>query len=322
MRRGLRFYRHQRPFDLWVMSVTVLAAVIGQALIELGIHIFGGKTSSSETWLIGLTLIVLVIATGMLSNLYKSVAELKSRAGLSVTYYRLDPGLNSSERNRQATELYAACRREIDSVIEDGNSRIQAVNSFVEIGGKPEDSYVEAESRRYLKTLEKKLGIVSYHRIIQLADYDLRRLPEGSIGDLIAPNYRDHYRAIVKAGGNSPGRRAAIVDAVRAKYPISFVVIQNSQDGEYGGRLIWQMNEHLQTHATHPDSVQLTGVFIIHDPEGIMIKTFIEWFEELKSSYPHRLTLHNLEIDATVFGGRGTPDRSSSTGEAQQNEAS
>jgi hypothetical protein len=308
MRRHLRFYRHRGPFDLWIMCVAVLSAVLGQALVEFGIHIFGGRTSSSETWLIGLTLIVLVIAIGMLSNLYKSVGELKSRAGLSITYYRLDPGLDSPDRNRQAAELYSACIRVIDSVLEDGNSQICAVNSFVEIGGQAGDRYVEAESRRYLKTLEKKLGLVSYHRIIQLADYDLRRLPDGSIGDLIAPNYRDHYRAIVKAGGNSAGRRAAIVDAVRATYPISFVVVQNPQDGEFGGRLIWQMNEHVQSDVAHPDSVQLTGVFIVIDPDGVMIKTFIEWFEELKRAYPHRLTIRNLEVDVAAPGGERTPN--------------
>lgn len=279
------------------MSISVLIAVIGQGIIEFGIHIFGGKTSSSETWLIGLVLIVLVITTGMLSNLYKSVSELKSRAGFSIAYYRLDPGLQSSERDRQASAMYSACIQVIESAQEDGNSSIFAVNSFVEIGGQPGDGQVEVESRRYLKALEKKLGRVSYHRIIQLADYDLNRLPEGSIGDLIAPNYREHYRAIVTAGGNSPGRRAAIVDAVPAKYPISFVVVQNLQDGEFGGRLIWQMNEHVQRNAPHPDSVQITGVFIVTDPEGVMLRTFAEWFEELKKANPHRLTVRNLDTD-------------------------
>lgn len=297
MRRTARSFRSRGPFDIWVMSISVLLAVIGQGIIEFGIHVFGGKTSSNETWLIGLVLIVLVITTGMLSNLYKSVAELKSRAGLSIDYYRLDPGLRSSERDRQAGALYSACVHVIESAQEDGNSRIFAVNSFVEIGDQPGDGQVKSESRRYLKALEKKLGLLSYHRIIQLADYDLNRLPEGSIGDLIAPNYRDHYREIVKAGGNSPGRRAGIVDAVPAKYPISFVIVQNPQDGEFGGRLIWQMNEHVQDNATHPDSVQITGVFIVRDPEGIMLRTFVEWFEELKKANPHRLTLRNLDTD-------------------------
>jgi hypothetical protein len=297
MRRPVRAFRRRGPFDIWVMSISVLLAVIGQGIIEFGIHIFGGKTSSSETWLIGLVLIVLVITTGMLSNLYRSVSELKSRAGLSIDYYRLDQGLQSSERDRQAGAMYSACIHVIESAQEDGNSRIFAVNSFVEIGGQPGDGQVEIESRRYLKTLEKKLGLVSYHRIIQLADYDLNRLPEGSIGDLIAPNYREHYRAIVKAGGNSPGRRAAIVDAVPAKYPISFVIVQNPQDGEFGGRLIWQMNEHVQRNATHPDSVRITGVFIVRDPEGIMLRTFVEWFEELKKANPYRLTVRNLDAD-------------------------
>lgn len=322
MRRGLRFYRHQGPLNLWITSISVLVAVVGQALVELAIHIFGGKTSSSETWLIGLTLIILVIATGMLSSVYKIIVELKKRAGLSINYYRIDPGLDSPERNHQAAALYSACCRVIDSALEDGSSRIIAVNSFVEIGGQAGDGYVDAESRRYLRTLEKKLGLVSYHRIIQLADYDLDRLPDGSIGDLIAPNYRDHYREIVKAGSNSRGRRAAIVDAVRAKYPISFVVVQNPQDGEYGGRLIWQMNEHLQSGAAHPDSVEITGVFIVSDPEGVMTKTFFEWFEELKKASPHRLTVQNLQVDVAP---PRSPERRTEvrlSDQLQQNEAS
>jgi hypothetical protein len=165
----------------------------------------------------------------------------------------------------------------------------------VEIGGQPGDDHVEKESRRYLATLDKKLGLVRYHRIIQLAEQDLARLPNGSIGDLIAPNYCDHYRNIVKNGDHSPGRRAAIVDAVRAKYPISFVVIQNPRDGDFGGQLIWQMNEHVHGDAGHHDSVQITGVFIVKDPEGIMLRTFVEWFEELQKASPHRLSLHNLD---------------------------
>lgn len=145
-----------RPHSLnvWVMSVSVLLAVLGQAVIELIVHIVGGKTSSGETWLIGAVLVVLVITVGMLSNIYTRVDELANRLGLSIEYYRLDPGPHSSKRDQQAQELYAACIRLINSISDRAGSQIIAVNSFVEIGNQPGDGHVEAASRRYLSALD------------------------------------------------------------------------------------------------------------------------------------------------------------------------
>jgi hypothetical protein len=48
--------------------------------------------------------------------------------------------------------------------------------------------------------------------------------------------------------------------------------------------------------------------FIAIDPEGVMIRTFIEWFEELKKANPHRLTMHNLEVDVAALRRAGTPN--------------
>src|ERR1700735_5523255 len=147
MRGKLFVFRRPGSLNVWVMSVSVLLAVLGQAFIELIIHILGGNTSSSVTWLIGIVLVVLVITVGLLSNIYNRVDELSNRLGLSIEYYRLDPGPRTSKRDQQARELYAACIRVINSVSERAGSQIIAVNSFVEIGHQPGDGNAEAASR-------------------------------------------------------------------------------------------------------------------------------------------------------------------------------
>lgn len=295
MRRRLFIPRRLGSLNVWVMSFSVMLAVLGQAVIELVVHILGGKTASSVTWLIGAVLVVLVITVGMLSNIYNRTDDLANRLGLSIEYFRLDPGPHSPKRDQQAQELYAACIRLINSVSERAGSQIIAVNSFVEIGHQPGDGHVETASRAYLMTLDRQIGRIPYQRIVQLSDEDLARLPQGSIGDLIAANYREHYQRIVSAGENSHGQKPATVDAVRAKYPISFVVLHDADDDEFGGRLIWQMHEHVYDNEAHSGSVQLTGVFIIRDPVGVIVRTFMEWFNELtKSQDRWRLKSQNL----------------------------
>jgi hypothetical protein len=310
MRRRLLVFRRPDSLNVWVMGVSVLLAVLGQAIIELIVHILGGRTASSVTWLTGAVLLVLVVTVGMLNNIYSRTDELANRLGLSIEYYRLDPGpTHSSIRDQQAQDLYGACIRLIDSVSEGASSKIIAVNSFVEIGSQPGDKHVEEASRRYLATLDSKIGRIPYHRVVQLSERESDLLPNGSIGDLIAPNYCDHYQRIVSARLNSHGQQLATLEAVRAKYPISFVVLHDSTDSVYGGRLIWQMHEHVYDSGNDATFVQLTGVFIVRDPEGIIVKTFMEWYDELDRS-EHRwiLTSHNLVRSAESPGAAINPE--------------
>ena len=184
--------------------------------------------------------------------------------------------------------------RLINSVSEQPGSRIDAVNSFVEIWGQAGDDQVEATSRRYLAALDKKIGRVQYTRIIQLSPNDLAQLPGKSIERLIAANYLEHYQKIVKASETRRGEKLAYVEAVLAKYPMSWVLVHDATDSEFGGSLIFQVNEHV--HNDRSDSVQLTGVWIIKDPSGIMTRTFMEWFVELdRSPVRHRPKSANLD---------------------------
>jgi hypothetical protein len=318
----MRLLRRSRRLNILAMSIAVTLAVLGEALLELLLHVLGGKAASSVVWLTGTILVVLVVTLGILqrvsrnvddlangsitrmdrlaADMQRNIGNLADRVGLAVQYYPLDPGPESAHRHQQGTQLYGACAQLIDSVSEQPGSWIVAVNSFVEIWGQAGDDQVEAASRRYLATFDKKIGRVQYTRIIQLSPNDLEQLPGKSIAKLIAPNYLEHYQKIVKASETSRGDKLAYVEAVLAKYPISFVLVHDATDSESGGSLIFQMNEHV--HNGRPDSVQLTGVWIIKDPNGIMTRTFKDWFVELdRDPARHRLKSGNLDPNGELI---------------------
>ncbi|MFF5202210.1 hypothetical protein ACFY3B_21660 [Micromonospora parva] len=141
---------------------------------------------------------------------------------------------------------------------EDGDSRIYAVNSFVEVGVQLGDVHVKDHSLRYLESLNRKLGKVAYHRVVQLSHFDmacLERHPDESIAELVAENYLAHYREIVEAGQQG---KEAVLEAVLGKYPTCFVLVQNAADGKCGGRLIWQMHQHVDGRPRE-DIVELTA---------------------------------------------------------------
>lgn len=319
----MRLLRRSGRLNILTMSITVTLAVLGEALLELLLHVLGSKAASSVAWLTGMILVMLVVTLGILQRVSRNVddlanggiaqmdklaadmrhsmGDLAKRVGLDVQYYPLDPGPDSI-RHQQAEQLYTACARLINSVSEQPGSRINAVNSFVEIGHQAGDDKVEAASHRYLAALDKKIGRVQYTRLIQLPPDDLEQLqlPGKSAVKLIAANYLEHYQKIVKASETSHGGALAYVEAVLAKYPISWLLAHKATDSEFGGSLILQMNEHV--HNDRPDSVQLAGVWIIKDPGGIMTRTFIGMFVELaRSSSRYRLKSGNLDPNGELI---------------------
>jgi hypothetical protein len=286
--------------------VSVLFAVIGQAIVGLITQFLSGQVVTSLLVFLGLVLVVLAIVINVLFLLKGSVDELATRASLTIRYFPLDPPGNPAtisqgerdERRQQARALYGACRDVIASATEDGLSQIIAVNSYVEIGGESTDPEAGSESREYLATLEKKIGKVSYRRIVQLPRDGLAALRAGgAIGGVIGQPYRGHYLKMAQPDGATRGKKAATVEAVGARYPTSFVVVRNGDDNPRGGRLIWQMHEHVQDEfGDRADRVELTGVYIIDDPDGLVLGTFWDWFEELTRDERLPLNPKNLQV--------------------------
>ncbi|MFE0529061.1 hypothetical protein ACFW0V_15835 [Micromonospora parva] len=312
MRRTWLFFRKSPLVAVLTAGIAFTLAVLGQALVgQLGQNV-ADKATTQSTWLTVVLIFILIVAIAILASLRGSVEELTRRAGLSIQYYPLDPGRHSPERDEKARALYAAARMVIESANEDGDSRIYAVNSFVEVGVQPGDAHVKDHSLRYLESLNRKLGKVAYHRIVQLSHFDMARLerhPDESIAELVAENYLAHYREIVKAGQQG---KEAVLEAVLGKYPTCFVLVQNAADGKYGGRLIWQMHQHVDGQPRE-DIVELTGIYIINDPDGIFIGTFVRWFNDLRAAQrPRRhLTLANLNgtapAEKTTTAAPATP---------------
>jgi hypothetical protein len=82
---------------------------------------------------------------------------------------------------------------------------------------------------------------------------------------------------------------------VGAKYPISVVVLKRKNtDGSSGGTIIWQINEHNSGDGV-PESahLQLTGIFIVKDPRGEVVRHFVDRFRELQRRQ-RSLTLEDL----------------------------
>mgnify|MGYP006330551295 FL=1 len=301
MLQGWRaFWKNNPTMKMFGLVISLMLTVFAQALIGTVGQAAGVRLWSDWQWLTGTLILFLFVTAGMLTSLKGSVGRLNDRAALSIDYYPLAPHGDPDKRRRQAQALYGAARGVIERAKPDG-ARILAVNSFVEVGGENADDQVEEQASKYLQELDRRIGKVHYHRIVQLARADLDRLPGGSISDLISDTYLPHYRNMV-APAKPTADEPTMLEATAAKYPTSFVIVKNREDTRYGGRLIWQMHQHVPD-LERADKVQLTGVYIVVDPDAVMIGTFVKWFNELTGGERRvPLSLANLNGDPLRSG--------------------
>ena len=219
-------------------------------------------------FLVFFTLLVIV----SLTQIHKHLVEIKKTKRLSIRYL--------SVSDDHGKDLYVEAKKFIEDAKEDGSGSIFAVNSYVEIYEHSEDEAKEDYRKRYLHTLEQKVGKTNYHRIIQINHRDFEKLKSGEfkIGSKMTKNYRQHYRNMILARDAHKGNGYNLqIGVVPAKYPISFVVVTNNNDTNY---LIWQMHEHVDG----SDAIRLTGIFLIIDPDEQLVKYFKEWFNILASN--------------------------------------
>lgn len=290
------------------------AAIPFAGVLNLVQDWFGKRISATQTGLLsGILIMLAFLVYGVVSSTldgarearltrarvarlsrdtHKSFDEFRARVGSFTTYFPARHG-PVEDHYTQAAHLYEEAGKVIDSAQE--GDEIYAVNSFVEIFHQDPDPEIERLQDEYLGRIEQCLDRrVKYHRLIQLESLDSLNNPSNLLSNWVEESYLHHYRRSVARRSNAPGNLVDL-DAVPAKYPISFVVLKRKAgNGATGGSIIWQINEHVQRNgqleAAH---LQLTGIFIIRNPQGDLADRFLDWFRQCNRNGV-QLTLHHL----------------------------
>ncbi|MFC4466616.1 hypothetical protein ACFPH6_19150 [Streptomyces xiangluensis] len=290
------------------------AAIPFAGVISLVQDWFGKRISSTQTGLLsGILIMLAFLVYGVVSSAldgarearltrakvaklsretHRSFDEFRERVGSFTKYYPARHG-PVQDHYTQAARLYEEAGKVIDSA-RDGDE-IYAVNSFVEIFHQDPDPEIERLQDEYLDRIERCLDRrVKYHRLIQLENLQSLDSPSSLLSDWVEKSYLRHYRRSIERRSEAAGN-IVDVDAVPAKYPISFVVLKRKAvNGVTGGSIIWQINEHVQRNgqleAAH---LQLTGIFIIRNPQGDLTDRLLDLFQQC-NRHSVQLTLHHL----------------------------
>lgn len=259
-------------------TIVAIAAAIVAVIAEIVRNTVAGAAAVSSSIIIALMLLGLMLVLGQLEALRSSVDQLTRKAGFSIVYY---PASNKQE----VGDLHRAAKRVIERA--PPNAEIYAVNSYVEVFRESNDPEAEESQRDYLKAYEDRFdNLAKYHRLIQVKNGRDGKA-RTNLGDRVAPAYLAHYLAM--AGHAERTRRNAIkLEQVAARLPTSFVVVKNGG----GGEIIWQMNHH------DPDlgdeAERMEGVFIVNDPDGLLVHNFIDWFNALDTGQRDAVTKEYL----------------------------
>jgi hypothetical protein len=104
--------------------------------------------------------------------------------------------------------------------------------------------------------------------------------------------YYAHYRAIAEYSARHQGRLVKI-EEVRPAVPISFVVVANGG----GGQILWQIHRHADPADNSDDALRMLGILIVNDPDGLLVPTFMKWFNLIDRGNPNELTPAHFTAD-------------------------
>lgn len=271
--------RFAKPTFLFSVLTTAICAIAGGTIWNVIEEQISSGVAKSDNWVVAFMVLCFASIVLMVRYVVYQVDDLHKKSRISIQYY-------SSSDSNGAERVYSESRKFIEQAAEDGTGRIIAVNSFVELFHESDDSKAEEFRLAYFKAIEKKIGKVNYHRIMQLnySKHFGNQNPDQSSGQItkrIAKNYREHFINIVRKRDSGNSQYEIRLDSVNAKYPVAFVVIENKEDTSY---LVWQINEHVSTDDGLSDAFKLTGVFLIEDPDQQIIRYFKSWFNQLANS--------------------------------------
>jgi hypothetical protein len=241
-----------------------LYAACGALLIAIAAEFLrnglAGLATNSMVLLSFVTIVLLALAVTQMAALRDSINQLSEKSRFSIRYFDARHLDGVRELHRQAGRVIQRAP---------ANAQIFAVNSYVEVFSNGDDATSRDPQREYLKEFERRFSEISYHRLIQLPDGGRA---EGPLAELLTPAYLAHYREMVSFAGNGSVK----LEEVPATIPTSFVLVKHGQ----GGEVIWQIHRH---NPEVPDAMQILGIFIIRDPDGIVIPHFVNWFQVIDS---------------------------------------
>lgn len=263
-------------------TVAVFAAAVVAVIAEIVRNTIAGAAAISTSIVSVLMLLALLLVFAQLDSLRASVDQLSRKAGFSITYY-------PAGDEQKVSALHLAAKQVIERAPE--KAEIYAVNSYVEVFRESNDPSAEHSQRDYLRSYETRFGkLAKYHRMIQVKNGRAGE-HEPNLGDRLAPAYLAHYQAMAEYAERSPKVRLWRVPAV---LPTSFVVVKNGK----GGEIIWQMNH--QEPSRNPDAERMEGIFIVSDPDGLLVDNFIHWSETLEAGERTQVeTAHLRTSDAS-----------------------
>jgi hypothetical protein len=249
--------------------VAILAAAVVAVTAEIVRNVIAGAAAISSSIIGILLLLGLLLVLAQLNAVRSSVDQLSRKAAFSIDYYK-------ARNAREIRELHQAARRVIERAPPD--AEIFAVNSYVEVFRESNDPAFADSQRDYLRSYEKRFDAFKrYHRLIQVNN---GRTDDSktSLGDRLAPAYLEHYRAMAGHAESNLEQKIKLWRAA-ALLPTSFVVVKNGN----GGDIIWQMN-HQDSRLGVPEAERMEGVFIVTDPDGLLVQNFIDWYIMLDAS--------------------------------------
>ncbi|MCE7004192.1 hypothetical protein LWC34_15305 [Kibdelosporangium philippinense] len=230
--------------------------------------------SGSVVWVIVALIVAVCVLIGVVTRTSTKVDHLIEKAAFSIRYYPADAPDTLYQRSREVISQAGS------------EAQIYAVNSYVEVfrkaagAGSVESEKDVREQRDYLKQFERKFESVLYHRLIQVETGHFKDNKDNGKYDLatsLAPAYLEHYLEMATFAERNPSKDVKIVK-VPAKLPASFVVVKDRNSS--GGRIIWQVNMH-DPSAPAKEFERIMGVFIITDPDALLVPRFMQWFTEL-----------------------------------------
>lgn len=263
--------KFRNPSFLFSVLTATFITIAGGTLWNKVQDVLSSKISSSDSpWLVIFLVFSMALLIIMMNRIVRLVEGLSAKNRLLVRYY----STNDLER------VYDESQKIIEEAKEDGTAIILAVNSFTEMyeDSSQQKSVAEKARQSYFEAIEKKIGKVDYHRILQV---NTEHIIEGELSHKIASSYETHFLNIVKKRDQGNSNKLIILDQVPAKYPTSFVIVSNKSNSSY---LIWQINEHVVSKDSATDALKLKGVFLITDPDEQIIQHFKGWFSEISNS--------------------------------------